>query len=172
MVDLLEAASSDDADAFPFVLHEAVRFNDCDPLGHANNALFSTYIEQARIAILRNFHDFILARVEIDFRSPLTEGEELAIRSRCASVGTTSFVLEHRVTAGGRLVAEAVSVMVSYDYSLEASTPVSPEVVALLCPVLEPAMGGGGDASAAAMADGGHSTARDGRALGPSPDGR
>jgi acyl-CoA thioester hydrolase len=154
MAELVAASSSDDADAFPFVLHDAVRFNDCDPLGHANNALFSTYLEQARIAILRNFHHFILARVEIDFRSPLTEGEEFAIRSRCASVGTTSFVLEHRVSAGGRLVAEAVSVMVSYDYSLEASTPVSPEVVALLCPVVEPALGTTGDAHE--MADDGH----------------
>ena len=25
-----------------------VRFSDCDPLGHVNNAVYSTYLEQAR----------------------------------------------------------------------------------------------------------------------------
>ena len=29
-------------------LRIAVRFSDCDPLGHVNNATYSTYLEQAR----------------------------------------------------------------------------------------------------------------------------
>lgn len=121
-----------DGDEYPFVLREQVRFNDCDPLGHANNALFSTYLEQARIAVLRDFDAFILARVEIDFRSPLAVGEEVLIRTRCTDVRSSSFVLKHRITSGPRLVAEAISVMVVYDYTRGASAPVSEEVRALL----------------------------------------
>jgi acyl-CoA thioesterase FadM len=34
---------------FPHIHVERVRFSDCDPMGHANNAVFSTYLEQARI---------------------------------------------------------------------------------------------------------------------------
>jgi hypothetical protein len=33
-----------------FVHREVVRFNDCDPMGHLNNAVFSTFLEQARLA--------------------------------------------------------------------------------------------------------------------------
>jgi acyl-CoA thioesterase FadM len=34
---------------FPWTTHEHVRISDCDPMGHANNAVYSTYLEQARI---------------------------------------------------------------------------------------------------------------------------
>lgn len=121
-------------DRYPFRRTETVRFNDCDPLGHVNNATFSTYLEEARIDILRDFNGFILARVEIDFRSQLAVGEEVTIESRCSSVGNTSFALEHRVLASGRLVAEAMSVMVSYDYAAGESVPVPSAVVARLMP--------------------------------------
>ena len=67
---------------FPWTHHERVRFNDCDPMGHVNNAAYSTYLEQARIAVLGGLEPFILARVEIDFRAELRAGEEIEIRSR------------------------------------------------------------------------------------------
>ena len=30
-----------------------VRFSDCDPLGHVNNAKYLTYLEQARLVLWR-----------------------------------------------------------------------------------------------------------------------
>ena len=65
-----------------FVHSEIVRFNDCDPMGHVNNAIFSTYLEQARLAWFGSdekmpLTDVILARTEIDFRSPVTVGENV-----------------------------------------------------------------------------------------------
>ena len=113
---------------FPFVHRERVRFNDCDPMGHANNAVYSTYLEEARIGVLGGLGEFILARVEIDFRSELRSGEEVEIASRCSHVGTKSFRLDHRLTAGERLVAEATSVLVSYDYERGESVPVPDEL--------------------------------------------
>jgi hypothetical protein len=41
-------------------------------------------------------------------------------------------VLEHRIRAGSRLVAEATSVMVSYDYAADTTTEISPRIVSLL----------------------------------------
>jgi acyl-CoA thioester hydrolase len=106
-----------------------VRFNDCDPMGHVNNAAYSTYLEQARIGALGGLEDFILARVEIDFRSELRFGEEVEVRSRCSRLGTKSFDLTHQVRAGdGRLVAEAVSVLVAYDYERAESVALSDEL--------------------------------------------
>ena len=31
----------------------AVRFSDCDPLAHVNNAVYLTYLEQARLTLWR-----------------------------------------------------------------------------------------------------------------------
>jgi acyl-CoA thioester hydrolase len=102
-----------------------IRFADTDAMGHVNNAVYSTYLEQARIAILGGLEPFILARVEIDFEAPLQEGEEIEVRSRCPHVGTKSFTLEHAIWAGERRVAVAQSVLVGYDYDVGASVPLT-----------------------------------------------
>jgi acyl-CoA thioester hydrolase len=106
---------------YPWIQCERVRFRDCDAMGHVNNAVFSTYLEQARIGILGDLEPFILARVEIDFRAELRQGEDVEVRSRCSRIGTKSFELEHQIRAADRLVAEAKSVLVGYDYDLGAS---------------------------------------------------
>jgi acyl-CoA thioester hydrolase len=106
---------------FPFHHRERVRFRDCDAMGHVNNAVYSTYLEQARIGVLGGLGEFILARVEIDFRDELHAGEEVDVASRCSRVGTKSFELEHVLTADGRVVAEEKSVLVGYDYDRGAS---------------------------------------------------
>jgi acyl-CoA thioester hydrolase len=118
--------------AFPWVHRERVRFRDCDAMGHVNNAVFSTYLEESRIGVLGGLSGFILARVEIDFRSELKQGEEVEVRTRCPRIGTKSFELEHVIAAGDRVVAEARSVLVSYDYGLGASVPVPAELRARL----------------------------------------
>ena len=118
----------------PYVHRDRVRFRDCDAMGHVNNAVYSTYLEEARIGVLGDLIDFILARVEIDFRSELRAGEEVEVRTRCSRVGTKSFDLEHVIAAEGRVVADAKSVLVSYDYELGASVPVPDELRARLTP--------------------------------------
>ncbi|MGE5690744.1 MAG: acyl-CoA thioesterase [Pseudomonadota bacterium] len=124
---------------FPFVWRERVRFRDCDAMGHVNNAVYSTYLEQARIGVLGGLAEFILARVEIDFRAELRAGEEVEIRTRCARVGTKSFDLEHELRADGRVVAEARSVLVAYDYDTGRSVPLPDAVRARLLPTATPA---------------------------------
>ena len=109
---------------FPHVHRDTVRFRDCDAMGHVNNAVYSTYLEEARIGVLGDLIDFILARVEIDFRSELRAREEVEVRTRCSRIGTKSFDLEHVIAADGRVVAEAKSVLVSYDYERGESVPV------------------------------------------------
>ena len=106
---------------FDFVHRESVRFRDLDSLGHVNNAVFLTYLEEARIAYLdplgAEAKNMILARVEIDFRAPLRMDDELAIGVRPARIGTKSFDLEYEVHARDTLAAEAKTVLVSYDYA-------------------------------------------------------
>ncbi len=116
-------------DGFSFVHRETVRFRDLDGMGHVNNAVFLTYLEQGRLAWFGSdpvfaLNDVILARTEIDFRSPLQIGEEVEIGVRPIRVGSKSFELEYELRAGGRLVAEAKSVLVGYDYERGESIPV------------------------------------------------
>jgi acyl-CoA thioester hydrolase len=115
------SVASPAVEGFDFVHRETVRFRDLDSLGHVNNAVFLTYLEEARIAYLvplgAEASDMILARVEIDFRAPLRMGDELEIGVRPARVGTKSFDLEYEVHSGGTLAAEAKTVLVSYDYA-------------------------------------------------------
>ena len=95
-----------------FVHREAVRFRDLDPMGHVNNAVFLTYIESARAAFLQHLGAvqtledlaIIVARIEIDFRAPVRR------------FGEKSFDLEHELRVGDTLVAEAKTVLVTYDY--------------------------------------------------------
>jgi len=114
---------------FPYVHRDRVRFRDCDAMGHVNNAVYSTYLEESRIGVLGDLIAFILARVEIDFRSELRMGEDVEVHTRCSRIGTKSFDLEHVIsTSSGRVVAEAKSVLVSYDYERSVSVPVPDEL--------------------------------------------
>jgi acyl-CoA thioester hydrolase len=115
-------------EGFPYVHRETVRFRDVDALGHVNNAVFLTYLEEARIGFLvpkgAEASGMILARVEIDFRAPLRTGDELEIGVRPAGVGTKSFELEYQVRSGETVAAEAKTVLVSFDYETGRSVDV------------------------------------------------
>jgi acyl-CoA thioester hydrolase len=121
--------------SFPYARRERVRFRDCDSMGHMNNAVYSTFLEEARIEVVGDLADFILARVEIDFRAQLRAGDEVEVRTRCSHVGTKSLVLEHEMLVDGRLAAEGKSVLVGYDYEHEQSVALSAEVKARLSDV-------------------------------------
>jgi acyl-CoA thioester hydrolase len=122
-------------EGFPFVHHEHVRYRDLDAFGHVNNAVYLTYLEEARNAFLahlglvRDVADIrmILARTEIDFRSPLRLGEEVQIGVRPGRLGNKSFDLDYELCAGGRVVAAAKVVLVTYDYERSAPIPVPEE---------------------------------------------
>ena len=115
-----------------FFHREPVRFRDIDGLGHVNNAVFLTYIEQARAAyffeagLIKSLDELqvIIARVEIDFRSPVEYGETVEVEVRPARLGTTSFDFEYTLRVDGRVVAEARSVQVAFDYETREPMPV------------------------------------------------
>ena len=74
--------------------------------------------------------DMILARAEVDFRSPLVAPESVEVGVRCASIGRTSFVLEQDMheRKTGRLVAEARKVLVHYDYAILRPVPIGEDL--------------------------------------------
>jgi acyl-CoA thioester hydrolase len=78
--------------------------------------------------------DMILARTEIDYRSPVSYGEKLDVFVRTSLIKRSSIVFEYAVQARSdeRVVAEARTVVVCYDYDLARSRPVSMEMKAAI----------------------------------------
>ena len=123
---------------FRFTRTMDVRFADMDAMGHVNNAVYLTYFEAARMAYWMHVTgrpdlsdmDMILARAEVDFRSPLVAPESIEVGVGCASIGRTSFVLlqDMHELKTGRLVAEARKVLVHYDYKTLRSVPIGEDL--------------------------------------------
>ena len=121
-------------DPVPVKIPIQIRWRDLDALGHVNNAVYLSYFELARLAYIRALlganaefdrctmlpvdFQFILAEVNIRYRSPATLGDELAAAIWVSQVGRKSFVFEYRITdeVTGRLMAEGCSTQVWYDY--------------------------------------------------------
>jgi acyl-CoA thioester hydrolase len=123
-------------EGFPHAYRREVEFRDVDAADHVNNAVYLTYLETARIAYLREALGveflyqlaLVLAQISVDFRSPARFPELLEIGTRVPRIGAKSFAMEHEIRGGdGRLVAEAKSVLVAYDYEADASMPVPDE---------------------------------------------
>ena len=122
--------------------HEVdVRFNDCDPLGHVNNAVYLTYLEAARfswwqsiVGTTRGAHGFVVARVEIDYRRPAFPGDRLIVRLRVDGISRSSFTVAYDIlsTRTRETIAEGKSVQVAYDAVTGKSTPLSDDMRAKL----------------------------------------
>ena len=100
----------------PFVYRDSVRFRDLDGMGHVNNAVFLTYMESARIAYLSALgagddplQNLILARAEVDFRSPITFGEDVEVGRRSSGTRASSSSTRYEPMDGWRPRARASS---------------------------------------------------------------
>ncbi len=121
------------------VYHDvAVRFRDLDPMGHVNNAVYNSYLEEARMAYWKLAQPetslesipFILARVEIDYRSPALSREVIRVALRAEWIGEKSFAFSYFLSekVSGRAVAEALSIQVYFDYGNERPAAVPDEL--------------------------------------------
>ena len=123
---------------FTVVFDLIPRFRDTDAMGHINNAVYVTYLEVGRQEYWKHTSQvqdyrrvpFILANVTIDFRSEALVNELLEVAVRCEWIGTRSFAFayEIREKRSRRLVVEAVTVQVCYDYEAKRSVPMPAEL--------------------------------------------
>jgi acyl-CoA thioester hydrolase len=118
-----------------------IRWRDMDAYGHVNNAVYLTYLEQARdewiqglLGSVTDTWGFVLAHVEIDYRSELTQDdEEVTVRCGIARVGTSSIRTREEIRKrDGTLSAEASAVIVPRDGKASGSRPLTEEERTLL----------------------------------------
>ena len=117
-------------------LRVEVPYGDIDAMGHLNNVAYLRYLEWARqkywLSMVGSSDfwdiDFVVARCEIDYRSTVEMGEVLEIDIRVSRMGNSSFDFSYSVRAAqGRLVAEAKTTQVSYDWQTRSKKPLSDE---------------------------------------------
>jgi acyl-CoA thioester hydrolase len=92
-----------------------------------NNAVYLTYLEETRVAMRKQFGltwtEMILARCEIDFRDQVSIGDLVEVTMWPSRVGNKSFDLSYELKVGDRLIAEAKTVLVAFDYEKNESRP-------------------------------------------------
>lgn len=113
-----------------------IRWGDMDALGHVNNAVYLTYLEQARVRYMADLRmwdarlsklGLIMARVVLDYKLPLlaTDGS-VSVFSRISRLGRKSFDMEQLITrsGGSETAAFATITLVVFDYSANRSVPI------------------------------------------------
>lgn len=119
-----------------------IRYNDLDPLGHVNNAVYSTFLEAGRTAFLQPMFDqygdgkldVVIARVIIDYRRELTYPGEVEIGTAIKRIGNTSVVFVNGVFKKGTDICSATgeAYLVFFDLETRKSTPPPPQIRAAL----------------------------------------
>jgi acyl-CoA thioester hydrolase len=119
---------------YPYRIAVEATLRDTDGVGHVNNAVYVNWLEEARTRYAfarRGFStmsdlDFILASTCVDYRSPVLLHETVDFWCGPSRVGRSSWelVYEGRSRRDGRLVCEARSVQVQYDYAAGRPVPI------------------------------------------------
>lgn len=99
-----------------------VRYRDLDPLGHVNNAVYATYLEQARTSYIDDVIGeppeelgLVVANLELDFDRSITFRERVTVGLRTTDIGTSSVSMDYEVRSDDGVAATANSVIVALD---------------------------------------------------------
>ena len=127
-------------DSYPVVVETPVAWGEMDAFLHVNNAVYFTYIENARmefcrrVGILETLQETgvgpILHSTRIRFRLPLEWPDTVAIAMRVTDIQEDRFTTETVIWSRrhDRLAAEAESLLVMFDYRAQKKAPVSDEL--------------------------------------------
>ena len=121
-----------------------IRWRDLDAYNHVNNAVYLTYLEEARDEWLERTlgsddaaWGYVLARVAIDFRRELRQDDDEVVAScALARLGNSSVTTREELrTRDGELAAEAEAVLVARDPGSGQTRPLSDDERAALAGV-------------------------------------
>ncbi|MFM9939224.1 MAG: acyl-CoA thioesterase [Hyphomicrobiaceae bacterium] len=117
---------------FPFAVTQTLRFTDTDRHGHITNAVLAALCQTGRVAFLEDpAHplappdtQFILARLEMDFRHELHWPGTVEIATRIGQIGRSSLTLVQALFHQQRCIAAAQSVVVLTSQSTRRPIPI------------------------------------------------
>jgi acyl-CoA thioester hydrolase len=106
-----------------------VRFSDVDVYGHVNNVKYFEYLQESRIAMMRDLtsdlsrFSVVVAQTDVDYVRPLLfRAEPYHCRTSITRVGARSMTVESEFRDGDALLARARVVVVFFDLGTNRST--------------------------------------------------
>jgi acyl-CoA thioester hydrolase len=120
----------------PVVERLAIRYQDLDPYGHVNNAVYLEFFEMVRIAYWRALADlvgvenleagdvpgarYVLAETTVRYKGPILFDDTLHGAASVPTVGSRSYAMDFELRTGetfedATLVAEGSAAQVFYD---------------------------------------------------------
>ena len=122
---------------FTFTHNLKTRWRDSDAFRHINNAAFLTYIEDARIILLRRWNinynkkSLIVASVKIDYIRQVNHPSTLVIGQKVSRLGTKSFDIESAVfnEKSSELVCFSTITSVAFDFVENKTVKVFKEII-------------------------------------------
>lgn len=116
---------------FGFTATVAVRYQDHDTMGHVNNAVYVTYMEQARVEYLTNAAgisweemNMVVAHVDVDFRRSVQLASEVEVAVSVTDIGESSFTMAYEIRDEGGVAVEGETVQVTHDSQTGETCPV------------------------------------------------
>jgi len=101
-----------------------VRYRDIDSLGHVNNAVYVTYLEQARVEYIQEVFDtiphdpgFVVAHLDVDYERAIELGATVVVALGVTDIGQSSVTMSYEIRADGTLAATAETTIVALDES-------------------------------------------------------
>jgi acyl-CoA thioester hydrolase len=125
---------------FPIRVSDTIRFGDLDRQGHVNNAVFATYLETSRVALIYDADQgllvpgvtSVLARLEIDFLQELHWPGTVEIGTAVSAIGRSSYTLLQAIFHNGTCAATGRATLVIIDATTRRPRPLPPTVIARL----------------------------------------
>ena len=117
---------------FKFQHPVTTRWKDLDAFRHINNAVYLSYIEDARIELLKRWEitpdrkSVIVASVKIDYYKQVIHPAKLIIGQRITRIGNKSFDISSVVfnDTTNEPVCKSIITIVCFDFSLNQTVPV------------------------------------------------
>ena len=126
--------TDDTDDQYSYETDVDARLRDIDFMGHVNNAVYATFLEEARDAYFADVIGVsltdigtVLATMTIDYVRAIEAGERVTVSMGVADLGTSSLTIEYEIRADGKTAATAETVQVLVDREGGESKPLPDE---------------------------------------------
>lgn len=125
----------DQLGSFKYKTNLEMRFADFDMLGHANNAVYFTYLEIVRTKYWKQAVKWdwkktgvVIAKAELEYITPIFLEDKIHIYVRTSRIGKSSFDLDYLIvkTENNKetVCSKGKTICVAFDYQTQKATPI------------------------------------------------
>ena len=125
---------------YPLHVELQTRWRDLDAFGHVNNAVFATYIENARGMLFKKWNlpfdgtgqSLIVASITINYYQQLKHPTDIVIGQKISRIGNSSFDVESALFNENdqlRPIATSKVIVVCFDFEQQKSVPVFEQII-------------------------------------------